>query len=60
MAGKKGYEDPDRGRGIRETPGHGEKGSEGNRDRDFRSEHDKKHENPMKNPDERSPREPRT
>ena len=57
MAGKKGFEDPDRGRGSRQTPGRHEKdSSEDSRDREF----GERHENPLKSPDERFPREPRT
>ncbi len=60
MAGKKGYEDPDRGRGSRQTPDRREKdSSEDSRDRDF-GERGERHENPLKSPDERFPREPRT
>jgi len=60
MAGKKSYEEPDRGRGTRETPGRDDNSSsEGGRDRDFGEREKNRHENPMK-PGERSPREPRT
>ena len=59
MPRNKGFEEPDRNRGTKESPGHGEKESPGSsRDRDFRGE--KSHEDPMKNRDERTPREPRS
>jgi hypothetical protein len=58
MPRHKSYEDPNRDRGAKESPGQSGKESPGSsRDRDFRGE--KKHEDPMRKPDEGSPREPR-
>ncbi|MGH9443772.1 MAG: hypothetical protein ACRD16_16025 [Thermoanaerobaculia bacterium] len=55
---QKSYDDPKRDRGAKESPGHREKESSGSADRDFRG--DRQHEDPMKNPRDGSPREPRS
>jgi hypothetical protein len=61
MSSNKGFDEPGRDRGNRQSPGHGDKdpSRSGDRDREFGGQ--PKHDDPMKKErDERSPREPRT